>query len=63
MFSAKEEIALQKSKEPSKIKPVKPLEHPVNAEQHTPVYKMHRYYARRPWNVFEHIIKHYTEPR
>ncbi len=23
---------------------------------------MHRYYARRPWNVFEHIIKHYTDP-
>lgn len=40
---------------------VKPLEHPVNAEQHTPIYKMHRYYARRPWNVFEHIIKHYTD--
>lgn len=40
---------------------IKPLEHPVNAMQHTPVYKMHRYYARRPWNVFEHIIKHYTD--
>ena len=44
-----------------KLKPVKPLEAPVIARQHTPVYRMHRYFARRPWNVFEHIIKHYTD--
>jgi len=40
---------------------IKPLERPVNAASHNAVYKMHRYYARRPWNVFEHIIKHYTK--
>lgn len=40
---------------------VKPLKKPVNAASHTAVYKMHRYYARRPWNVFEHIIKHYSK--
>ncbi len=44
-----------------KHKPVQPLESPVIAKQHTAVYMMHRYYARRPWNVFEHIIKHYTD--
>lgn len=62
MFTVQQEIENQKAQEDPKIKPVKPLEHPVRAEQHTPVYKMHRYYARRPWNVFENIIKHYTEP-
>jgi len=44
-----------------KHKPVPPLESPTIAKQHTPVYQMHRYFARRPWNVFEHIIQHYTE--
>jgi adenine-specific DNA methylase len=39
---------------------VPPLQNPVIAKPHTPVYQMHRYFARRPWNVFEHIIKHYT---
>lgn len=41
---------------------IRPIESPVNPESHTPVYKMHRYYARRPWNVFQHLIKEYTEP-
>lgn len=27
---------------------------------HTPPYKIHRYFARRPWNVFSNIIKTYT---
>ncbi|HCY76506.1 MAG TPA: hypothetical protein DHV28_11345 [Ignavibacteriales bacterium] len=62
MFSIQQEIDNQKAQESPKLKPIKPLEHPVQAAQHTPVYKMHRYYARRPWNVFENIIKHYTEP-
>lgn len=34
------------------------VEKPVQALGHTAIYKMHRYYARRPWNVFEHIIRH-----
>ncbi|HAO22111.1 MAG TPA: hypothetical protein DCQ37_17580, partial [Desulfobacteraceae bacterium] len=41
---------------------IKALEAPVKAESHAPVYKMHRYFARRPWNVFEHIIENYTRP-
>lgn len=43
-----------------KTKPVKPLRSPVAALAHSPIYKMHRYYARRPHNVFSHIIEHYT---
>lgn len=27
---------------------------------HTPQYKMHKYFARRPYNVFNSIIRHYT---
>ncbi|HHE46199.1 MAG TPA: hypothetical protein ENL08_00670, partial [Bacteroidetes bacterium] len=45
-----------------KHKPVKPLDAPVLAQSHTPIYKMHRYWARRPYNVFAHIIQHYTNP-
>ena len=44
-----------------KFKPIPPIKSPVIAKQHTAIYRMHRYYARRPWNVFEHIIKHYTD--
>ena len=32
----------------------------VEAKQHSPVYMMHRYFARRPHNVFSELIKHYT---
>jgi len=45
-----------------KTKPVKPLQSPVLARSHTAIYKMHRYWARRPHNVFAHIIQHYTNP-
>jgi adenine-specific DNA methylase len=34
----------------------------IAAEGHTPVYKMHRYFARRPHNVFRHLIEFYTNP-
>lgn len=33
---------------------VKPL-------SHTPQYKMHKYFARRPYNVFSNLISHYTD--
>lgn len=56
-----EQIADQLAREGGpKHKPVPPLETPVIAKRHTAPYQMHRYFARRPWNVFEHIIKHYT---
>jgi SAM-dependent methyltransferase len=56
------EIEDQISVESWKNKPVKPLESPVMALPHTAIYKMHRYYARRPYNVFDEIIQRYTNP-
>jgi len=41
---------------------LKPIDHAVIARPHTPVYKMHRYFARRPWSVFRAIIEHYSNP-
>lgn len=41
---------------------VRPYAKVVEAQAHTPVYKMHRYFARRPWNVFAALIEHYTQP-
>lgn len=32
------------------------------AQSHTPVYKMHKYFARRPQNVFRELAQHYSEP-
>ena len=40
----------------------KPLQETPNAKTHTPVYKMHKYFARRPWNVFSQIVSHYSSP-
>lgn len=34
---------------------------PVKAKRHTAPYKIHRYFARRPWNVFRELIDEYTE--
>jgi len=58
----KEEIARYLKAEKSKNNITKPIKAPVLAEDHTPIYKMHRYFARRPYNVFAYIIKHYTKP-
>lgn len=33
----------------------------LRAEEHTPVYTMHKYFARRPWNVFSHLVSQYTQ--
>lgn len=33
---------------------------PLIAEAHTPPYKIHRYFARRPWNVFKRLIEIYS---
>jgi len=41
---------------------LKPIDHAVVAKPHTPVYKMHRYFARRPWSVFRALIEHYSNP-
>lgn len=34
----------------------------LDAEPHTPIYMMHKYFARRPWNVFRELIANYTSP-
>ena len=39
---------------------LKPMDHAVIALQHSFVYKMHRYFARRPWSVFRELVEHYT---
>lgn len=41
---------------------VSPIKAPMVAKGHPPIYRMHRYFARRPYNVFEGIIKHYSNP-
>lgn len=42
------------------IMEILPLKISIKAERHTAQYQMHKYFARRPYNVFRHIIKHYT---
>lgn len=34
----------------------------MKSEAHTPVYKMHKYFARRPQNVFRELVKNYSKP-
>lgn len=38
----------------------KPIEETIQAKAHTAQYKMHKYFARRPYNVFSNLIQHYT---
>lgn len=53
----------KQSNEPLKdLDNIKPISHSVPAKPHTPVYKMHRYFARRPWSVFNELIRHYSNP-
>lgn len=33
----------------------------MTAEGHTPIYKMHKYFARRPQNVFSELIRNYSK--
>ena len=41
---------------------IQPISDVVKAERHTPVYQMHKYFARRPHNVFQHLIQYYSKP-
>jgi putative DNA methylase len=34
----------------------------IEARGHSPVYKMHKYFARRPHNVFRNLVEFYTNP-
>lgn len=40
---------------------IEPIKETVKANSHTPQYKMHKYFARRPYNVFQNLIGHYTK--
>ena len=33
---------------------------PIEAAAHTPPYKMHKYFARRPYNVFEQLVQNFS---
>lgn len=35
---------------------------PIVAKAHTPPYKIHKYFARRPHNVFNQLIENFTSP-
>jgi len=45
---------------------VKPVKHPFNeavvAKTHSPLYLMHKYWARKPHNVVARYIEYYTNP-
>jgi len=34
---------------------------PITAKSHTPPYRIHRYFARRPWNVFRNLIQNFSD--
>ena len=34
----------------------------VKARSHTPPYKIHRYFARRPWNLFQGLVDNFSKP-
>lgn len=46
----------------SEIKGISYISGGIEAGNHTPIYKMHRYFARRPHNVFRNLIESYTKP-
>ncbi len=43
------------------MKKIKYFSDEIRSLGHTPIYKMHKYFARRPHNVFAALIKHYTK--
>lgn len=45
------------------MKNTKPIEKSIKAKAHTPQYKIHKYFARRPYNVFRNLIEHYSKPK
>lgn len=40
---------------------IKPIKESVKAKGHTPQYQMHKYFARRPFNVFNRLVEHYSK--
>lgn len=39
-----------------------PIKQTSHSRPHRPVYRMHRYFARRPYSLFADLIEHYSEP-
>ncbi|MCJ0953137.1 DNA methyltransferase [Mammaliicoccus sciuri] len=39
-----------------------PFNKKIKSGSHTAQYRMHKYFARRPYNVFRSLIEHYTKP-
>ncbi len=46
-----------------KMKSITPIREEIKAKSHTPQYRMHKYFARRPYNVFANLITHYSKPQ
>lgn len=40
---------------------IAPLSKSIKAQPHSPPYMMHKFWARRPHNVFKELIAHYTK--
>ncbi|MDP1759840.1 MAG: hypothetical protein Q8K77_08600, partial [Thermodesulfovibrionales bacterium] len=39
---------------------VKDIDYSILPEAFTPMYKIHKYWGRKPWNIFRDYIKNYT---
>jgi len=61
-LSIPQQIEEQRKREGAAKEHFAPITIPIVAKAHTPVYNMHRFFARRPFNVFEAMVKHYTNP-
>jgi hypothetical protein len=56
-----DEIKQQLTIEGAKTPPISAITSPAGvAQDHTPVYLIHRFYARRPHNVFSYLVSHQT---
>jgi putative DNA methylase len=40
---------------------IEPIKESISAQSHTAQYQMHKYFARRPYNVFRKLVEHYTK--
>lgn len=55
------EIRLSKNKRWGEVlNIINPISKSIEAKSHTAQYKMHKYFARRPYNVFSNLIHHYS---
>ena len=61
-LSVAEQIDEQQRIEGTTKSCISAIKTPVVAKAHPAIYRMHRYFARRPYNVFEALIKHYSNP-